>query len=228
METKTTKSIKGTKERDLIQFHHNRKEPIKWGYARVSSKDQNLDRQLEALKSAGVNEEYIITDKESGKDFQRAGYIQLKRFLKAGDILVIKEIDRLGRDYTQTKEEWQEIIKMGVDIEVIETPILNTAGQNDSIKQLIGNITFEVLMYQAQAEREKITQRRKEGQKIAKEKGIKFGRPTNPKTEEGKKIAVDLYLNTNYTVKQILEMAKISKRTFYLTLKEQGIKSRAV
>ena len=98
-----------------------------YGYARVSSTEQNLDRQIEALTEYGVDERNIITDKQSGKDFQRSGYLALKQqMLREGDTLVIKEMDRLGRDYEAIKNEWQELHRMGVDIVIIDTPILNT------------------------------------------------------------------------------------------------------
>lgn len=103
-----------------------------FGYARVSSTEQNLDRQIEALVHYGVDERDIITDKQSGKDFQRAGYIMLKQqILRSGDTLVIKEMDRLGRDYEAIKNEWQELQRMGVDIVIIDTPVLNTKEKSD-------------------------------------------------------------------------------------------------
>ena len=114
-----------------------------YGYARVSTTDQHLDRQIEALTSYGVAERDIVTDKFSGKDFNRQGYITLKeRMLRRGDVLVVKELDRLGKNYEQIKEEWQELQKMGVDIVIIDMPILNTAEKSDLEKSLIANIVF--------------------------------------------------------------------------------------
>lgn len=218
---------RGIKERELIQFHHKRTEPITWGYMRVSTKEQNLDRQEGALINAGVNPEFIISDKASGKNFERTGYTQLKKFLKAGDTLVIKELDRLGRDKELIKEEWQDLKNKGIDIIVIDQPILNTAGKDDLTKELISNIVFELLTYMAESERLKIKSRQKEGIEKALEKGVKFGRPKTAKKEEAKKTAIDLYLNTNYSVAKILEMAGgISRRTFYNALAEEGIKTR--
>ena len=116
-----------------------------FGYARVSTTDQHLDRQIEALRNYGVAERDIITDKFSGKDFNRQGYLTLKEhILRYGDTLVIKELDRLGRDYEQIKVEWQELQKMGVDIVIIDMPILNTAEKSDLEKSLIANIVFEL------------------------------------------------------------------------------------
>lgn len=149
-----------------------------YGYARVSTKEQNLDRQLQALKEFGVEGRDIITDKASGKDFNRQGYITLKeQLLRKGDTLVVKELDRLGRDMEQIKEEWQSILKMGVDIVVIDTPILNTTNKGDLEKTLISNIVFELLTYMAQKERDKIKSRQKEGIAEAKAIGKHLGRP---------------------------------------------------
>lgn len=149
-----------------------------FGYARVSTTDQHLDRQIEALTSYGVAERDIITDKFSGKDFNRQGYLALKdQMLRRGDVLVVKELDRLGRNYEQIKEEWQELQKMGVDIVIIDMPILNTAEKSDLEKSLIANIVFELLAYTAEKERQKIKLRQREGIDIALQKGIPFGRP---------------------------------------------------
>ena len=149
-----------------------------FGYARVSSKDQNLDRQIEELIKYGVEERDIIVDKQSGKDFNRNGYKTLKyNLLRNGDTLVIKELDRLGRNMEQIKVEWKELEDVGVNLVVIDNPILNTAGKTDLEKKLISNIVFELLSYMSEKERLKIKQRQAEGIKIAKEKGKKFGRP---------------------------------------------------
>ena len=122
-----------------------------YGYARVSSKEQNLDRQIEALKEYGVNERDIITDKQSGKDFNREGYKTLKeQLLRSGDVLVIKELDRLGRNMAQIKEEWNDLQAKEINIVVIDTPILNTEGKSNLEKPLISNIVFELLSYMAE------------------------------------------------------------------------------
>ena len=150
-----------------------------FGYARVSSTEQNLDRQIQALMEYGINERDIITDKVSGKDFTRPGYLALKtQMLRSGDVLVIKELDRLGRNYEQMKVEWQELQRMGVDIVILDMPILNTKEKSDLEKALIANIVFELLAYTAEKERQKIRTRQREGIDVAKNKGTKFGRPT--------------------------------------------------
>lgn len=152
-----------------------------YGYARVSSKEQNLDRQLIALKEYGVEEKNIKCDKASGKDFNREGYQILKNeLLRSGDTLVIKELDRLGRDMNMIKEEWQELIKMGINIVVIDTEILNTQGKSDLEKNLISNIVFELLSYMAEKERQKIKIRQREGIEALKDRndGKGIGRPS--------------------------------------------------
>ena len=213
---------KGIKERDLIVKHSNRTEAITWGYMRVSTKQQHLDRQEEALIKYGVKAENIISDKASGKDFNREGYLKLKKCLKAGDTLVIKELDRIGREKELMTKEWQDLQKMGVDIVVIDTPILNTAGKDDLTKQLIGNIVFELLTYMAEQERIKIKQRQAEGLEKAKERGVKIGRPSKSKAVED---AIKLYTqNKSFTVAKILEMTGISRATFYKGLREAGLK----
>jgi len=150
-----------------------------FGYARVSSTEQNLDRQIQALVEYGINERDIITDKVSGKDFARPGYLALKnQMLRQSDTLVVKELDRLGRNYDQMKVEWQELQQMGVDIVILDMPILNTKEKSDLEKSLIANIVFELLAYTAEKERQKIKTRQTEGIAVAKNRGIKFGRPS--------------------------------------------------
>ena len=149
-----------------------------FGYARVSSFDQSLCRQIQALTNYGINERDIITDKTSGKDFNRQGYVMLKtQMLRHGDTLAIKELDRLGRNYEQIKDEWRELQQSGVDIVILDMPILDTRKKSDLEKALIANIVFELLAYLAEKERCKIKSRQQEGISAAKNKGVKFGRP---------------------------------------------------
>lgn len=135
-----------------------------YGYLRVSAKDQSTHRQRVALENYGVEASNIVEDKASGKDFNREGYLFLKNtLLREGDTLVIKELDRLGRNYEMIKEEWQDLIKMGVNIEIIDMPILNTTTKSSLEKNLIGNIVFELLAYISEQERLKTKQRQREG-----------------------------------------------------------------
>lgn len=152
-----------------------------YGYARVSTKDQNEQRQIIALERFGIARRDIYIDKQSGKDFNRKNYMRLKRRVKEGDAIVIKSIDRLGRNYNEILEEWRTITKdKGCDIIVIDMPLLDTRKSRDLTGTLIADIVLQLLSYVAETERAFIRQRQAEGIAAAKEKGIKFGR--NPLT----------------------------------------------
>lgn len=191
-----------------------------FGYARVSSKDQNLDRQIEELIKYGVEERDIIVDKQSGKDFNRNGYKTLKyNLLRNGDTLVIKELDRLGRNIEQIKVEWKELEDVGVNLVVIDNPILNTAGKTDLDKKLISNIVFELLSYMSEKERLKIKQRQAEGIKIAKEKGKKFGRPKVGYPDNWEEV-YNRWLNKEITAVVAMYELNLKKNTFYKLVKQ--------
>lgn len=199
-----------------------------YGYARVSSKEQNLDRQIIAIEeycknnNLEIDERDIITDKASGKDFNREGYKLLKeKLLRQGDVLIIKELDRLGRDKNQIKEEWHELQKNGIDIIVIDNEILNTNNKSDLEKSLISNIVFELLSYMAEKERAKIKQRQREGIEALKEKnnGKGIGRPKTeyPTTWE------EIYKSWkagDITATKAMEMLELKRNTFYRLVKE--------
>ncbi|MBE6570569.1 MAG: recombinase family protein [Ruminococcaceae bacterium] len=149
-----------------------------YGYIRVSSKDQCEDRQLIALQECSMPPDEIIIDKQSGKDFARPGYLKLMRRLKENDVLVIKSIDRLGRNYNEILEQWRIITKeKKARIVVLDMPLLDTSGQQDLISILISDIVLQLLSYVAQTEREAIRQRQREGIAAAKKRGVHFGRP---------------------------------------------------
>lgn len=148
-----------------------------YGYARVSTKEQNEQRQLTALKSFGISERHIFTDKQSGKDFNRANYKRLLKKVKSGDTIVVKSIDRLGRNYDEILEQWRVITKeKQVAIVVLDMPLLDTKQNRDLTGTLIADIVLQLLSYVAQTEREFIRQRQAEGIAAAKERGVKFGR----------------------------------------------------
>lgn len=150
---------------------------MKYGYARVSSTDQNLDRQIIELERAGVDE--IITDKQSGKDFKRKGYQGMIEKLKGGDLVVIYSIDRLGRNYDDIKDEWQKITReIGADIKVLDMPILDTRKKENELDgKFIADLVLQILAYVSAKERENIRTRQRQGIDIALAKGVKFGRP---------------------------------------------------
>ena len=148
-----------------------------YGYIRVSSKDQNADRQRIALREFGVLEQNIFLDQQSGKDFERFGYQHMLSKLEAGDTLVIKSIDRLGRNYEEILEQWRQFTKeKQVAIIVLDMPLLNTGHSRDLTEMLITDIVLQLLSYVAQTERELIHQRQAEGIAAAKARGVKFGR----------------------------------------------------
>ena len=171
-----------------------------YGYARVSSTEQNLDRQIEALLEYGVEERDIVTDKQSGKDFQR--------------MLVIKEMDRLGRDYGAIKDEWLDIQRMGVDIVIIDTPILNTKEKSDLEKNMICSIVFELLAYTAEKERRKIRIRQSEGIRLALDKGVKFGRPETALPDNYAEV-IELWQSGSITAVEAMKRLDMKKTTFY-------------
>ena len=193
-----------------------------YGYARVSTKEQNLDRQLQALKNYGVTERDIITDKVSGKDFNRDGYIALKnKMLRQGDTLVIKELDRLGRNMEHIKKEWRELEQNGINMVVIDTPILNTKGKSDLERSLISNIVFELLSYMAEKERAKIKKRQLEGiaelRKRNNGKGI--GRPETTYPDNWK-VEYDKWKNKEITAVDFMKRVNLKRTTFYKLVKE--------
>lgn len=197
-----------------------------FAYLRVSTKDQNLDRQRESVlkycedNNIEIQERDIITDKQSGKDFNREGYQTLKNsLLRSGDTLIIKELDRLGRDMTMIKEEWQSLERKGISIVVIDTPILNTVGKSDLEKTLISNIVFELLSYMAEKERLKIKQRQAEGIAVAKSKGKKFGRPTISYPDNWEEVYTKLK-NGKITAVKAMELTSMKKTSFYKLIKQ--------
>lgn len=163
----------------MEKYVANIKENI-YGYARVSTQHQKEDRQIEDLKKFGIDEENIFVDKKSGKDFEREEYQLLKKIIKRtqNNVLVIKSIDRLGRNYKQIQEEWREITQdLKTDIVVLDMPILDTRQYKDLLGSFISDLILQVLSFVAEEERTRIRSRQKEGIAVAKAKGKKFGRP---------------------------------------------------
>ena len=152
-----------------------------YGYIRVSSRDQNEDRQLIALKKAGVAEKNIYLDRQSGKDFNRPRYKKMLRKVKKNDLLYVKSIDRLGRNYEEILQQWRMLTKeKGIDIVVLDMPLLDTRRGKDLMGTFLSDIVLQVLSFVAENERTNIRQRQAEGIAAAKAKGVKFGRPSLP------------------------------------------------
>lgn len=190
-----------------------------FGYGRVSSKGQNEERQLVAFREYGIDERDIYIDKQSGKDFNRENYIILKHILRENDLLVIKSIDRLGRNYAQIIEEWRDITKnIKADIVVIDMPLLDTRNNKDLLGTFISDLVLQILSYVAEQERCFIKQRQKEGISSAKSNGIKFGRPKIEKPSNYDEV-IKLWKNKKIKSKEAMEMLGLKPNTFYNLLK---------
>ena len=186
-----------------------------YGYARVSSKDQNEDRQRIALHEMGVPETNIYIDKQSGKDFERPAYRRMVRKLKSDDLLYIKSIDRLGRNYEEIQNQWRILTKeKGVDIYVIDMPLLDTRRGKDLVGTFLSDIVLQVLSFVAENERTNIRQRQAEGIAAAKARGVKFGRPRLPYPDNFREIHRD-WRNKKITLKQAADACGMPVGTFY-------------
>lgn len=191
-----------------------------FGYARVSSKEQNEERQLVAFKEYGIDERDIYIDKQSGKDFNRENYITLKHILRENDLLVIKSIDRLGRNYNQIIDEWKDITKnIKADIVVIDMPLLDTRKNKDLLGTFISDLVLQILSYVAEQERTFIKQRQKEGITNAKNNGVKFGRPKIEKPQDFD-IVVNRWKNQEIKSKEAMKLLGLKPNTFYNMVKD--------
>ena len=186
-----------------------------FGYARVSSKEQNEERQLVAFKEYGIDERDIYIDKQVGKDFNRENDITGKHILRENDLLVIKSIDRLGRNYSQIIDEWQDITKnIKADIVVIDMPLLDTRKNKDLLGTFISDLVLQILSYVAEQERTFIKQRQKEGITNARNNGVKFGRPRIEKPQNFD-IVVSKWKNKEIKSKEAMELLGLKPNTFY-------------
>ena len=195
-----------------------------YAYIRVSTKNQNIDRQYEEIKELGLKDNNIFIDKESGKDFNRESYQRLIKKLKKDDLLIIKSIDRLGRNYQMIIEEWSRITKtIEANIRVLDMPLLDTTIDNQNlVGKFISDIVLQVLSFVAENERVNIKQRQMEGIKIAKEKGIKFGRPKKILPNNTNNIINKYILHQiNYTT--AVNILNVSRSTFFKIVKEYKI-----
>lgn len=186
-----------------------------YGYVRVSSKDQNEDRQVIVMRELQVPEENIYIDKQSGKDFNRPQYKKLLRKVKEGDLIYIKSIDRLGRNYSEIQEQWKLITKdKHVDLYVIDMPILDTRREKNLLGTFISDLVLSLLSYVAENERVTIRQRQAEGIAAAKARGVHFGRIPKPLPEN----FYDVYQRwkkRKITISQAAEECGMAKSTFY-------------
>ena len=193
---------------------------MEYGYARVSTKEQNEQRQLVALREFGIGEKQIFVDKQSGKDFDRPKYQRLVKKIKSEDVLVIKSIDRLGRNYEEILEQWRIITKeKGAAIVVLDMPLLDTRKNRDLTGTLIADIVLQLLSYVAQTEREFIRQRQAEGITAAKARGVRFGRTKIPMPDHFSEI-VNAWENGEINIAEACKQCAVSAPTFYRRLRE--------
>ena len=189
---------------------------MKYGYVRVSTKEQNIDRQLADMYTLGLTDSNIFIDKQSGKDFDRTNYQNLKNILQCGDLLVIKSIDRLGRNYDMIIDEWRDLVScLNVDIYVIDMPLLDTRTEGKNlVGKFISDIVLQILSFVAENERENIKKRQAEGIRIAKEKGKHLGRPKLEIPSNFSQIA-NQYKKKEITLAEALQSLNMNRSTFY-------------
>lgn len=195
-----------------------------YGYVRVSSTDQNEDRQILALSKQNIAAKNIYIDKLSGKDFNRPAYKKLIKKLKSGDLLYILSIDRLGRNYEEIQNQWRVLTKeIGVDICVMDMPLLDTRQGKDLMGTFIADLVLQILSFVAQNERENIRKRQLQGIAAAKANGVHFGRPEKELPPEFISLVRE-WEKKKITLPEILKQCKISESTFYRRLREVRIK----
>lgn len=189
-----------------------------YGYIRVSTREQNVARQEEAMHRAGIDPRNIYIDKESGKDFDRKAYKRLISRLHAGDLVIVKSIDRLGRNYQAIIDEWRRITEQKkADIRVLDMPLLDTTqtiGNNALLGQFVSDIVLQILSFVAETERVNIRERQMEGIRLAKARGVKFGRPPKHISEE-KYAIVDRYISTDMSIKEACQLLNCNKSSLY-------------
>ncbi|WP_142828601.1 recombinase family protein [Planococcus soli] len=191
----------------------------KFGYIRVSSKDQNEGRQLEAMRKMGITERDIYLDKQSGKNFERANYQLLKRVIRKGDILYIHSLDRFGPNKEEILQEWNDLTKnIEADIVVLDMPLLDTTQYKDSMGTFIADLVLQILSWMAEEERERIRKRQREGIDLALQNGIQFGRPTVFVSEEFKEV-YRKWKAQELTAVEAMQEAGVKKTSFYKLVK---------
>ncbi|WP_026883700.1 recombinase family protein [Clostridium akagii] len=191
-----------------------------FGYIRVSHKDQNFSTQLYEMQKLNIDERDLFIDKESGKDFNRPQYQALKQIIRPGDLIYVKNIDRLGRNYKEILKEWDELTKeIKVDIKVIDMPLLDTTQYRDLLGDFVSNLILQVLSFVAESERRNIKRRQKEGIALAKMKGIKLGRP-EINIPENFPYNYDEWKNGKITANLFMKKMNLKRTTFYKLIKE--------
>ncbi len=191
-----------------------------YGYVRVSTREQKEDRQMIAMNEAGIKKKNIYMDKQSGKDFNRPMYQKLLKKLKENDVLYIKSIDRLGRNYEEVLEQWRILTKeKNVDVVVIDMPILDTRMGKDLLGTLIADLVLAIFSYVSENERSNIKSRQKEGIEAAKKRGVQFGRPPKPLPKDFEQICQE-FIRKEINAEEAARRCNFTKATFYHKLKE--------
>ena len=191
-----------------------------YGYVRVSSTDQNEDRQMIALREVMVADGNIFMDKQSGKDFEHPQYKRMIKRLKPGDLLYILSIDRLGRNYEEIQWQWRVLTKdIGVDICLIDMPLLDTRNGKDLMGTFIADLVLQILSFVAQSERENIKKRQAQGIAAAKAKGVRFGRPEKDIPDDFEKLVKE-WEQKRLPFAEVLKLCNMSEATFYRRLRE--------
>ena len=194
-----------------------------YGYVRVSSVEQNEARQVLAMQRVGVSDENLFIDKQSGKDFNRPKYAEMLEKLKEGDLVYIKSIDRLGRDYRQILEQWRVITEeKGADIVILDMSLLDTRRNKDLLDTVISDVVLQLLSFGAENERENIRQRQAEGIAAAKARGVRFGRPPK-KIPDNFGDLVRKWERKQISTADILRLCAMSRSTFYVRLNERKL-----
>ena len=205
-------------------------EPVIWGYARVSSTSQNLDRQIDALTECGVDERHLMLEKQSGKDFDRQNFLTLvgtdksAPAMREGDCLVITSLDRLGRNYSEIRQWWQYITtQLKCDIVVLDMPLLNTASTDSSLdKRFVSDLVLQILSYVSEKERLAIKERQRQGIEATRSRGVRLGRPPIQPPENFAEV-VKLWKSGSITAVEAMRRLGLSKHAFYKLVKEVSI-----
>lgn len=194
-----------------------------YGYVRVSSTDQNEDRQMIEMKKLDVLEKNIYVDKQSGKNFDRPAYKQMVKKLKEGDLLYILSIDRLGRNYIEIQEQWRILThEKKIDVSIIDMPLLDTRHGKNLMEVFLADVVLQILSFVAQNERENIRKRQAEGIAAAKARGVQFGRPEIPIPENFNEL-VKKWEKNQLDIEEVAILCGMSVPTFYKKLREQKL-----
>ncbi len=199
-----------------------------YGYVRVSTREQNVERQLIALKKMGIPQTGIFIDKQSGKDFQRPAYQRMLKSLKAGDLVVTKSIDRLGRNYEEIKEQWRMLTKeLGVDIIIQDMPLLDTTKSRDLLGNFISDVVLQLLSFVAENERNNIRTRQAEGIEAARRRGVRFGKPPIPIPPNFSELYVDWEQGV-ITINEFARLCNMGRSTMYKRIGEYREAAKAL